>query len=77
MQSMLPTMFVIAADTSCDIIALYPTMFQPAPSVMVLFAGVPYIRLQPENRNMDPIILRQGKDEISILGKVTGLYRRF
>jgi len=35
------------------------------------------IRLQPENRNMDPIILRQGKDEISILGKVTGLYRRF
>jgi repressor LexA len=35
------------------------------------------IRLQPENRTMEPIILRQGKDEISILGKVTGLYRRF
>jgi repressor LexA len=34
------------------------------------------IRLQPENRSMEPIILRQGKDEISILGKVTGLYRR-
>lgn len=35
------------------------------------------IRLQPENRNMEPIILRQGKDEISILGRVTGLYRKF
>ncbi len=35
------------------------------------------IRLQPENRTMEPIILRQGKDEVSILGKVTGLYRRF
>ncbi|MDD2734820.1 MAG: transcriptional repressor LexA [Desulfuromonadaceae bacterium] len=35
------------------------------------------IRLQPENRNMEPIILRAGKDEVSILGKVTGLYRRF
>lgn len=35
------------------------------------------IRLQPENRNMEPIILRAGKDEISILGRVTGLYRKF
>lgn len=35
------------------------------------------IRLQPENRAMEPIILRQGKDEVSILGRVTGLYRKF
>jgi len=35
------------------------------------------IRLQPENSTMEPIILRRGKDEIPILGKVTGLYRRF
>jgi repressor LexA len=35
------------------------------------------IRLQPENRAMEPIILRQGKDEVSIIGKVTGLYRKF
>lgn len=35
------------------------------------------IRLQPENPTMEPIILRDGKDEVSILGKVTGLYRRF
>lgn len=35
------------------------------------------IRLQPENRNMEPIILRPGKDEVSIIGKVTGLYRKF
>jgi len=35
------------------------------------------IRLQPENRTMDPIILRRGKDDVSIIGKVTGLYRKF
>ncbi|MBI5484785.1 MAG: transcriptional repressor LexA [Deltaproteobacteria bacterium] len=35
------------------------------------------IRLQPENRTMQPIILRPGKDEVSIIGKVTGLYRKF
>lgn len=34
-------------------------------------------RLQPENQNMEPIILRPGKDDVSIIGKVTGLYRRF
>jgi len=31
-----------------------------------------YFRLQPENSNMEPIILR----EVSILGKVVGLYRQ-
>ena len=35
------------------------------------------IRLQPENQNMEPIILRPDKDDVSIIGKVTGLYRRF
>lgn len=35
------------------------------------------IRLQPENRAMEPIILRPGKDDVSIIGKVTGLYRKF
>lgn len=35
------------------------------------------IRLQPENQTMEPIILRPGKDDVSIIGKVTGLYRKF
>ena len=35
------------------------------------------IRLQPENPDMEPIILHPGKDEVSIIGKVTGLYRKF
>ena len=32
-----------------------------------------YIRLQPENDTMEPIIL----DEVTILGKAVGLYRKF
>ena len=32
-----------------------------------------YIRLQPENDNMDPIIV----DDCSILGKVFGVFRFF
>ena len=32
-----------------------------------------YFRLQPENDTMEPIIL----DEVTILGKVVGLYRKF
>jgi len=35
------------------------------------------IRLQPENPIMEPIVLRPGKDDVSIIGKVTGLYRRY
>jgi len=34
------------------------------------------IRLQPENPALEPIIIRPGKQEISIIGRVTGIYRR-
>ncbi len=34
------------------------------------------IRLQPENANMEPIIIRAGDGELSIVGKVIGIYRQ-
>lgn len=34
------------------------------------------IRLQPENPNYDPIIIEQGTEEVSIIGKVVGIYRQ-
>lgn len=34
------------------------------------------IRLQPENPNYDPIVVREGDGEVSIVGKVVGIYRR-
>jgi repressor LexA len=40
-------------------------------TVKRFFKESDYIRLQPENSNMEPIILR----DVSILGKVIGLYR--
>ncbi|WP_318556678.1 transcriptional repressor LexA [Geobacter anodireducens] len=33
------------------------------------------IRLQPENPNMDPIIIRPGEGDVAIIGKVVGIYR--
>jgi repressor LexA len=33
------------------------------------------IRLQPENPNMEPIIIRAGEREVTIIGKVVGIYR--
>lgn len=34
------------------------------------------IRLQPENPNYDPILIREGDGEVSIVGKVVGIYRQ-
>ena len=34
------------------------------------------IRLQPENPNYDAIIVRPGEAEVSIIGKVVGIYRQ-
>lgn len=33
------------------------------------------IRLQPRNPNMDPIIIREGSGEVTIIGKVVGIFR--
>lgn len=35
-----------------------------------------HIRLQPENPDMDPIIFRPGDAEVTIIGKVIGIYRQ-
>jgi repressor LexA len=34
------------------------------------------IRLQPENPNYQPIIIREGEGDVSIVGKVVGIYRQ-
>jgi repressor LexA len=34
------------------------------------------IRLQPENPNYGAIIIREGEGEVSIVGKVVGIYRQ-
>jgi len=34
-----------------------------------------HIRLQPRNSSMSPIIIREGDGEVSIVGKVVGLFR--
>ena len=33
------------------------------------------IRLQPRNPNMEPIIIREGEGDVSIVGKVVGIFR--
>lgn len=35
-----------------------------------------HIRLQPENPNMDPIILGKAGEDVAIVGKVIGIYRQ-
>lgn len=39
------------------------------------YRGSDHIRLQPENPNLDPIIIRKGEGEVTIVGKVVGIYR--
>ncbi|MBI1919645.1 MAG: transcriptional repressor LexA [Geobacter sp.] len=34
------------------------------------------IRLQPENPNLNPIVVRPGEGEVAIVGKVVGIYRQ-
>lgn len=35
------------------------------------------IRLQPENSTMEPIIIREGEGQVTIVGKVVGVYRQY
>ena len=42
-------------------------------TVKRFFRETDHIRLQPENKTMDPIIVR---DDVSILGRVVGVFRK-
>ena len=41
------------------------------------YRGNGHIRLQPENRDMEPIIIMPGDGETRIVGKLVGLFRQF
>lgn len=41
------------------------------------YRGKDHIRLQPENPNMEAIIIRPGDGEVIIVGKVVGIYREY
>jgi repressor LexA len=41
------------------------------------YRGNGHIRLQPENRDMEPIIVTPGDGETRIVGKLVGLFRQF
>lgn len=45
-------------------------------TVKRFFREEDYIRLQPENPDMEPIIIRPEDGEVSIVGKVIGIYRQ-
>jgi repressor LexA len=57
------------ADNGDIIVAL----IEDSVTVKTFYKEKDYFRLQPENDNMDPIILK----ELDIVGKVVGLYRKF
>ncbi len=49
-------------------------LIEDSATVKTFYKESDHIRLQPENDNMDPIIINS---DLLILGKVVGLYRRF
>ena len=51
-------------------------MFGGAATIKWLSRQSDTSRLQPENPNYQPIIIEQGEEEVSIIGKVVGIYRQ-
>ena len=48
-------------------------LIEDSATVKTFYKEKDYIRLQPENDTMDPIIVK----DVTILGRVIGLYRQF
>ena len=51
-------------------------MFEGEATVKRFYRENSHIRLQPENQYMEPIIIRPEDGEVSIVGKVIGIYRQ-
>ena len=52
---------------------LVVALVEDSATVKTFYKENGHYRLQPENDSMDPIIV----DQVDILGKVTGLFRRY
>ena len=50
-------------------------MFEGEATLKRFFREKGKIRLQPENTSMAPIIIPEGSSDVTIIGKVVGVYR--
>lgn len=63
---------VVAEENSARNGEIVVALIEDEATVKTYYKEKDYIRLQPENKEMDPIIVR----DVKILGKVIGLYRK-
>jgi len=67
---------LVRPQKSADNREIVVAMLDGEATVKRFFRENGYIRLQPENPNMEPIIIRPEDGEVDIVGKVIGVYRQ-
>jgi len=45
-------------------------------TIKKIFKKRDFIRLEPSNPNMEPIVVKKGEKEVTIVGKVVGIFRK-
>ena len=69
----IPILIMVRQQNTADNGDIVVALIEDFATVKTYYKENGYIRLQPENPTMSPIIVR----DVSILGKVVGLYRKF
>ena len=67
---------VVSPQTTADNGDIVVAMLDGEATLKRFYQEAGYIRLQPENSRLQPIILSASDGEVTILGKVTGIFRR-
>jgi repressor LexA len=68
---------VIRPQHTADNRDIVVAMVDGEATLKTFYQGKDHIRLQPENPNMQPILIHEGEAEVIIIGKVTGTCRRY
>ena len=66
---------IVTPQSSADNGDIVVVMVAGEATLKRFYREVDHIRLQPENSNLQPIILSADAGEVTILGKVTGIFR--
>ena len=66
---------IVTPQSSADNGDIVVVMVAGEATLKRFYREVDHIRLQPENSNLQPIILSAEAGEVTILGKVTGIFR--
>jgi repressor LexA len=67
---------LVKSQSNADNGEIVVALIEDEATIKRIFKKKDFIRLEPANPNMEPIVVKRGEKKVSIVGKVVGIFRK-